>query len=324
MELAQACRNEVGEKLVGHSWMSADDIGRIDRILDAVNDEMRSNCMNATLDHLKHRVTEVEAGVAEAIDGKVITALNEEAVVCACLGNKAGINLTVTYEAFAPKMLGALRQELIWSDHLLARGREPGWISVPLVMTSHAFENGKNERSHQDPAMCQAMLGEPSDVSRVLFPADHNSAMACIEACYRTRGRIFTLVVPKAETLPVLFDEVQAGRLVAEGALRLDWLGSAERQPPVLLTAIGAYQLGAALRERIYPEQWVHRVFACHARPDVMAGVLRHARHRRHVVRQPLVVRACARSMALDLMRLLDEFEIDALEGRRDPRGLIV
>lgn len=38
VELAQACRDEVGEKLVGYSWMSADDIGRIDRILDAVND----------------------------------------------------------------------------------------------------------------------------------------------------------------------------------------------------------------------------------------------------------------------------------------------
>ena len=36
------------------------------------------------------------------------------------------------------------------------------------------------------------------------------------------------------------------------------------------------------------------------------------------------VVRACARSMGIDLMQLLDESEIDALEGRRDPRGLIV
>ena len=39
LELAQACRDEVGEKLVGHSWMSAGKIGRIDRILDAVHDE---------------------------------------------------------------------------------------------------------------------------------------------------------------------------------------------------------------------------------------------------------------------------------------------
>jgi len=351
-------------------------------------DEMRSNRMNATLDHLKHRVTEVEAGVAEAIDGKVITALNEEAVICACLGNKAGLNLTVTYEAFAPKMLGAVRQEIIWSDHLLARGREPGWLSVPLVMTSHTFENGKNERSHQDPAMCEAMLGEPSDVSRVLFPADHNSAMACIDACYRTRGRIFTLVVPKSETLPVLFDEVQARRLVAEGAMRLDWLGSAAgRKPAVILTAIGAYQLGevlraaerleergvgtavnyliepgrfrdprgrreaacqtdAALRHRLYPERAPHRVFACHARPEVMAGVLRpldtgrrtvflgYANHGGTLDTAGMlfvnrlswahVVRAAMRSLGVDLAQLLDRDEIDAIEGRRNPGGLIV
>ena len=73
-------------------------------------DELRSNGMNLTLDRLKHRVTAPEAGIAEAVDGAVITALNEEAVVCAALGNKGGINLVVTYEAFAPKMLGAVRQ----------------------------------------------------------------------------------------------------------------------------------------------------------------------------------------------------------------------
>jgi hypothetical protein len=38
MELAQACRDEVGERLVGHSWLSAEDIERIDRILDSVSD----------------------------------------------------------------------------------------------------------------------------------------------------------------------------------------------------------------------------------------------------------------------------------------------
>jgi hypothetical protein len=38
VELAQACRDEVGEWLVGQSWMTADAIRRIDRILDSVND----------------------------------------------------------------------------------------------------------------------------------------------------------------------------------------------------------------------------------------------------------------------------------------------
>ena len=350
-------------------------------------DEMRSNRMNATLDHLKHRVTEVEAGVAEAVDGKVITALNEEAVVCACLGNKVGINLAVTYEAFAPKMLGALRQEIIWSDHLLARDREPGWVSVPLVMTSHTFENGKNERSHQDPAMCEAMLGEPSDVSRVLFPADYNSTMASIETCYHTHGRIFTLVVPKSETLPMLFNAAEACQLLADAALRLDWLDAAAQPPGVILTAIGAYQLGEVLRAarrlndrgvgtavnymiepgrfrdprgrreaacqapdetraRLFPELVPHRLFVCHARPEVMAGVLRPLDTGRRTIflgytnhggtldtagmlfvnrlSWAHIVRGCARSLELDLASLLEPAEVDALEGRRNPRGVIV
>ena len=349
-------------------------------------DEMRSNRMNATLDYLKHRVTEVEAGMAEAIDGKVITALNEEAVVCACLGNKAGLNLVVTYEAFAPKMLGALRQELIWTDHLLSRQREPGWLSVPLIMTSHTFENGKNERSHQDPAMCEAMLGEPSDVSRVLFPADYNSAMACIEACYRTRGRIFSLVVPIAETLPVLFDQAQAQKLVTEGAIQLDWVGKTITQPAVILTAIGAYQLREVLRaaqrleergvpaaisyviepgrlrdprgrreaawqiqasrrEQLYPAHIPHRVFACHTRPEVMAGVLRpldsgqstvflgYTNHGGTLSTAGMlfvnrlswahIVRAAARSLGTALTKLLDADELAALEGHRNPQGVI-
>ncbi len=74
-------------------------------------DELRSNRMDNTLDRLQHRVLHPEEGVAESIHGSVITALNEEAVVNAALGNKGGLNLVVSYEAFAVKMPGALRQE---------------------------------------------------------------------------------------------------------------------------------------------------------------------------------------------------------------------
>ena len=38
LELAQACRDELGHGLAGRSWITADDIERIDRILNAVND----------------------------------------------------------------------------------------------------------------------------------------------------------------------------------------------------------------------------------------------------------------------------------------------
>src|SRR5690606_4731639 len=61
-------------------------------------DELRSNQMGSTLELLKHRADAPEPGMPEALDGAVITALNEEAVIGAVLGNKAGLNLAVSYE----------------------------------------------------------------------------------------------------------------------------------------------------------------------------------------------------------------------------------
>ncbi len=211
-------------------------------------DEMKSNRMLKTLEALRFRVTAPEPGVPEAILGAVITALNEEAVVCAALGNKGGINIFVTYEAFAVKMLGAVRQEIIWVDRHNAAGREAGWLSVPLVLTSHAWENSKNEQSHQDPTMAEALMGEPADVSRVLFPADSNTAAAVMQAVYQTRGQIWTLVVPKADSIPDLFTPDEAARLLQEGAIGLDWAGHRPERARLGLTAVGAYQLGEVLR----------------------------------------------------------------------------
>jgi phosphoketolase len=168
-------------------------------------DEMRSNRLTRTLERLKFRVTDPEPGMPEAIDGAVITALNEEAVASAALANNGGINLIATYEAFGAKMQGVVRQEVIFANHLREAGRPPRWLSIPLVLTSHTWENAKNEQSHQDPVMAEAMLGEVAPGSRVLFPADYNSAACTIAAVYETQGQIWTLVVPKEMRIPDLF-----------------------------------------------------------------------------------------------------------------------
>src|SRR3546814_12533389 len=52
-------------------------------------------------------------------------------------------------EAFAMKMLGGLRQEIVFARRQREIGQEPGWISVPLIVTSHTWENSKNEQSHR-------------------------------------------------------------------------------------------------------------------------------------------------------------------------------
>lgn len=210
-------------------------------------DEMRSNRMLQTLDALKFRVTDPEPGVPEAVGGAVITALNEEAVASAALANKGGINIIVTYEAFGAKMHGVVRQEIIFTDHCNSAGRRAGWLSVPLVLTSHTWENAKNERSHQDPVMAEAMMGEPSDVSRVLFAADYNTTAVVMTEVYQTCGQIWTLIVPKGH-VPDLFTPDEAVQLLRYGALRLEWSGYQPERARLILTAIGAYQFGEILK----------------------------------------------------------------------------
>jgi phosphoketolase len=229
-------------------------------------DEMKSNRMLATLEALKFRVTAPEEGLPEAIDGAVITALNEEAVVSAALANKGGINIVVTYEAFAPKMLGAVRQEIIFAAHAAEAGRPAGWLSVPLVLTSHTWENAKNEQSHQDPVMAEALLGELSHVSRVVFPPDANTAAAALHAAYGTRGQLWTFVVPKTPHIPDLFDAADAERVLADGAIALPWAAHRPADARVIVTAIGAYQLGVVLRasERLTARDVPHTVVAMH------------------------------------------------------------
>jgi len=225
-------------------------------------DEMRSNRLQGTLDALRFRVTAPEAGVPEAIDGKVITVLNEEAVAAAALGNKGGINLIATYEAFGAKMHGILRQEIVFAEHLGAAGRPPGWLSVPVVLTSHVWENAKNEQSHQDPMLAEVLLGEPSNVSRVLFPADYNTAATTIADVYRTHGQIWALVVPKLPSIPDLFTAEEARALLRDGGMRLAWAGHDAGRARLVVTAIGAYQLVETLRasERLTERGVAHSV----------------------------------------------------------------
>jgi phosphoketolase len=271
---------------------------------------LASNRLEGVLHALKHRVCVPESEL-EAVDGAVITVLNEEAVVSACLANQGGLNLVASYEAFCVKMLGAVRQTLIFARQQKEVGRPAGWLGWPLVATSHTWENGKNQQSHQDTSFCEALLGEMSDMLRVLFPADHNSLLALLPAVYQARGQLACIVSPKRER-PCQFDQQQAEQLARDGALLLDQHEGAD---PVLLIATGAYQLTemrratvrlrakkcawrliylqepgrfreprdgweaqalapAALCHELFPEQYPRRVLLTHMRPEVARGHL--------------------------------------------------
>ncbi len=207
-------------------------------------DELASNKLGGVLRTLKHRVSEPESDL-EAIDGRIITALNEEAVVSACLGNKAGLNLVASYEAFCVKMLGAVRQDIIFARHRKEVGRPAAWLGFPVIATSHTWENGKNEQSHQDTTFCEALLGEMHDVMRVVLTADYNSTMAVLPSIYTERGRLSCMVIAKRDQ-PSRFTPEQAVQLAEQGALVFEeHKGNGD---PVLLVACGAYQMGAMQR----------------------------------------------------------------------------
>lgn len=273
-------------------------------------DELASNRLGGVLKALKHRVSEPE-GELEAVDGKIITALNEEAVVSACLANQGGLNLVASYEAFCVKMLGAVRQSLIYARQQKEIGRPAGWLGFPVVATSHTWENGKNQQSHQDTTFCEALLGEMSDVSRVLFPADHNSALALLPGIYQSRGQLACMVIPKRDR-PTYFSRAQAEQLARDGAIVVEEVTGND---PLLLIANGSYQLGEMLRacqrlkeadcayrlvylqepgrfraprdsweleamadaelfEQLFPESHPRRILLTHMRPEVARGVL--------------------------------------------------
>lgn len=273
-------------------------------------DEMRSNRLNKTLDTLRHRVTEPETGIAESLLGGVITALNEEAVVSAVLANKQGLNVAVSYEAFAVKMLGAMRQEILFTRNLKQAGRSVAWAGLPVIVSSHTWENGKNEQSHQDPTLAEAWLGEMADSAPVLFPVDANSATAAMARVYQHAGAVAVVIVPKG-VLPVECNAQQAQDAVHNGTMVLH----NDSNALVQILAVGAYQLQASLRaatrlqQRAVPYSLLallepgrfriprddaeaayvhapqkikllvpdceHRLVVCHTHPEVMIGVLR-------------------------------------------------
>jgi phosphoketolase len=254
-----------------------------------------------------------------------------------------------------------------------------------LLLTSHTWENGKNEQSHQDPSMAESMLGELSHVSRVVYPADFNTAAAVMAEVYRTHGQIWTIVVPKADVAELLSPD-EARRAMTDGGIDLEWAGLRRESAELLLVAIGAYQLEQAVaaarrlgersiahrvvallepgrfrrartareqahqatpetRARLFPERCRAVVLASHTRPEPMIGLLEPLQKRsiaalgyisiggthntpgllfvNRATWAHILVEA-AGLLELPREHLLDEPEIDALEGRRSPHGIIV
>lgn len=92
--------------------------------------------------------------------------------------------------------------------------------------------------------MGEALLGEMSDSSRVLFPVDGNTAVAALRDVYAHRGQLACMIISKRE-VENRFDADMTQRLVRDGAAHL--IGD-PADAEVQLIALGAYQLEEAMK----------------------------------------------------------------------------
>ena len=156
-----------------------------------------------------------------------------------------------------------------------------------------------------------ALVNEMADVSRVLFPADWNTSLASIKAAYQSQGQIWTLVTPKSP-VPEVFTREQSEQLVNDGAIAVrrqadgqvilaaiggyqlaEAMTASDRltergvgndviyiiEPARFRSPRDAIEaqilLAPQAREQFFPGNVMARVFACHTRPESIAGVLR-------------------------------------------------
>ena len=262
------------------------------------------NCMPQTLALLKR-----STGRLQAADGVPI--LHEEGAICLRLAGKDDLSLAVCEESLAVKMPGLLREAITLSRHQKELGQEPDPFGARVVVASHIWEDGKGGLSHRAPTIAEMLLGEMSDVSRVLFPPDANTAVEALRSVYSAQGQIGCIVVPELP-IPFALDSAPAKNLFENGAAIV---AGEPRSADVQLVAIGAYQLQESLkaaarlterkirtslvaviepgrlrepRDKLEAEVTVSahiiadlfpagqpRVVVTHTRPEVMTGVLR-------------------------------------------------
>ncbi len=171
------------------------------------------------------------------------------------LGKNAAITVSMVLSVAVANIVGAVTC-LMLTRQLARIAQVSASILVPLVVTSHTWENSKNEQSHQDPTIGEALLGEMSDTARVLFPVDANTAMAALRSVYGGRGQVACLIVSKRD-MPHRLEAETATRFVEDGAAHFEGVPDAA---DLQIVAIGAYQLEEALKAASRLGRHGHRV----------------------------------------------------------------
>ena len=190
-----------------------------------------------------------------APDGRVMEVLSEHL----CQGWLEGYLLTGRhglldcYEAFAHIIDAMLNQHIKWLRVTHAIPWRQPIASLNYLLSSHAWEQGHNGFSHQDPGFIDHVISKKlrdfeahddarpvkAEVIRVFLPPDANTLLVVVDECLRSRSQVNVVVAGKTPRLQWLSMD-EAIRHCARGAGIWDW-ASTDRgsEPDVVLACCG-------------------------------------------------------------------------------------
>jgi len=172
--------------------------------------------------------------------GKVIEMLSEHSLQ----GLLQGYVLTgrhgilASYEAFVPivtSMADQYAKFLKISKNISWRNSIP---SFNYILTSSGWRQEHNGFSHQNPGFIDDMFQRQGDYVNVYFPADGNSALACIEEMLTKRDSINILVAGK--TVEPRWLSVDQARAQLKSGFAI-WDFASDENPDIVFSSIGDY-----------------------------------------------------------------------------------
>jgi xylulose-5-phosphate/fructose-6-phosphate phosphoketolase len=174
-------------------------------------------------------------------EGRVIEVLSEHL----CQGWLEGYILTgrhglfTSYEAFVHIVSSMFNQHAKWLDTTSRIPWRADISSLNYLITSHVWRQGHNGFTHQDPGFLDHIYVKKADLVRAYLPADANSLLYVMDACFKSKQKL-NIVVAGKHPMPQWFSMEEAIKLCERGIGKVDWASNdSGNDPDVVLACAG-------------------------------------------------------------------------------------
>jgi xylulose-5-phosphate/fructose-6-phosphate phosphoketolase len=174
-------------------------------------------------------------------EGRVIEVLSEHL----CQGWLEGYLLTgrhglfTSYEAFVHIVSSMFNQHAKWLDMTSRLPWRADISSLNYLITSHVWRQGHNGFTHQDPGFLDHIYVKKADLVRAYLPADANSLLYVMDACFKSKQKL-NIVVAGKHPMPQWFSMEEAIELCEKGIGKVEWASNdSDGDPDVVLACAG-------------------------------------------------------------------------------------